>query len=346
MERKHQVFLSSTYEDLQKERQEVIHVLLELDCIPSGMELLPAADDDQWSLIKGVIDDCDYYIVIIAGRYGSIGPDEVSYTEMEYRYAVETDKPVVAFLHGKPGSIPSENTETTEEGRAKLQAFRELVKQKMCKNWNSPHELGSVVARSLVQLKKKHPGVGWVRGDQIPERATTEILGLHKQIERLEEKLQKARTHAPSDTKHLAQGDDLFEIAFFCESGIFGDKTVRLTASQSWNQIFFTISPLLIQESNEHSMRRALENQFLPEVRDYFSQSQPSEDIFANNTCRIDDDCFRTIIVQLRALGLIGKSTRTRSVKDTESYWTLTPFGDNIMNRLRAISRVGTGEDT
>ena len=123
-------------------------------------------------------------------------------------------------------------------------------------------------------------------------------------------------------------------------------KTVRLTASQSWNQIFFTISPLLIQESNEHSMRMALENQFLPKVRDYFSQSQPSGDIFADNTCRIDDDCFRTIIVQLRALGLIGKSTRTRSVKDTGSYWTLTPFGDNIMNKLRAISRVGTGEDT
>ena len=39
MDRKHQVFVSSTYEDLQKERQEVMHVLLELDCIPSGMEL-------------------------------------------------------------------------------------------------------------------------------------------------------------------------------------------------------------------------------------------------------------------------------------------------------------------
>ena len=51
MERKHQVFVSSTYKYLVKERQEVIHALLELDCIPAGMELFPAADEDAWSLI-------------------------------------------------------------------------------------------------------------------------------------------------------------------------------------------------------------------------------------------------------------------------------------------------------
>jgi Domain of unknown function (DUF4062) len=36
------------------------------------MELFPAANDDQWTLIQRVIDDCDYYLIIIAGRYGSV----------------------------------------------------------------------------------------------------------------------------------------------------------------------------------------------------------------------------------------------------------------------------------
>lgn len=57
-----------------------MQALLELDCIPSGMELFPAADDDQWTLIKRVIDDCDYYIAIIAGRFGSAGPEGKSFT--------------------------------------------------------------------------------------------------------------------------------------------------------------------------------------------------------------------------------------------------------------------------
>lgn len=57
MDKRYQVFVSSTYADLQDERQEVMQALLELDCIPAGMELFPAANEDQWTLIKKVIDD-------------------------------------------------------------------------------------------------------------------------------------------------------------------------------------------------------------------------------------------------------------------------------------------------
>ena len=88
-DKRYQVFVSSTYEDLQDERREVMQALLELDCIPAGMELFPAADETQWSLIRRVIDDCDYYIVIVAGRYGSTNKGGMSYTEMEYRYALD-----------------------------------------------------------------------------------------------------------------------------------------------------------------------------------------------------------------------------------------------------------------
>jgi len=52
MDKRYQVFVSSTYADLQEERQEVMQALLELDCIPAGMELFPAANEDQWTLIR------------------------------------------------------------------------------------------------------------------------------------------------------------------------------------------------------------------------------------------------------------------------------------------------------
>jgi hypothetical protein len=135
MEKKYQVFVSSTYVDLLVERQEIMNALLELDCIPAGMELFPASNDDQWSLIKGVIDDCDYYIVVIGGRYGSLGAEGISYTEMEYRYAIETGKPIIAFLHKDPESIPKKHTESTLEGQIKLSDFKQLAQQKMCKFW-------------------------------------------------------------------------------------------------------------------------------------------------------------------------------------------------------------------
>jgi uncharacterized protein DUF4062 len=166
MDKRYQVFVSSTYEDLKEERQAVIQALLELNCIPAGMELFPAADDDQQTLIKKVIDDCDYYLVVVGGRYGALSPSGISYTRMEYEYAVSIGKPAIGFIHKNPGSIPAEKTELSEEGRTKLNSFRDLVQQKMCKYWTTPHDLAAAVSTSLVKLKEEKPAIGWVRGDE------------------------------------------------------------------------------------------------------------------------------------------------------------------------------------
>jgi len=100
MEKRYQVFISSTFQDLQNARQEVSQALLRADCFPAGMELFPAADEEQFEFIKTVIDQSDYYIIISAGRYGSIHPEtKLSYTEMEYDYAVEIGIPIIRLLH-------------------------------------------------------------------------------------------------------------------------------------------------------------------------------------------------------------------------------------------------------
>jgi hypothetical protein len=215
MDKRYQVFVSSTYEDLQEERQEVMHALLELDCIPAGMELFPAANEDQWTLIKRVIDDCDYYLVIVGGRYGSTDSEGIGYTEKEYRYALEKGKPTIGFLHRNPEDLPARKTEKLEGGKEKLQKFRELVAQKMCQFWDSPADLGSKVSRSLIKLIKQHPAVGWVRADQLPsEDVSQELLAFRKKVEELEQELARAQTEAPKGTENLAQADDEFQLLF------------------------------------------------------------------------------------------------------------------------------------
>ena len=88
MDKRYQVFVSSTFADLQDERSNVIQTLMEMDCIPAGMELFPALDEEQFEFIKKVIDDSDYYLLIIGGRYGSLSDKGINYTEMEYDYAI------------------------------------------------------------------------------------------------------------------------------------------------------------------------------------------------------------------------------------------------------------------
>lgn len=342
MEKRFQVFVSSTFRDLELERQEVMHALLELDCMPSGMELFPAANETQWNLIKKVIDDCDYYVLILGGRYGSIGPEGISYTEMEYRYALETGKPTIAFLHRNPGKISSDNSESTDEGREKLRVFREAVEKKLCKQWETPQELGSVVSRSLIQLIKSTPAVGWVRANELADReATMELLQLRRRVEDLQTELSRVRISAPKGAEGLAQGDEEHSVEFTFNAtppGEYKSATWSTSFGTTWNDIFAAIAPLMIHEAAEPALKIAL---------DSFAQEQNFERLqgdkkFARHTLKhfkINESDFQTIKVQLRALGLITKNDKARSVKDSGTYWTLTPYGDEVMTQLRAIRR-------
>lgn len=181
MEKRYQVFISSTFQDLQNARQEVSQALLRADCFPAGMELFPAADEEQFEFIKTVIDESDYYIIISAGRYGTIHPETgLSYTEMEYDYAVETGKPVIRLLHKDPfNELKGEFIEQTDEGRGKLARFRErLSGSSMVNFWSDPSDLGAQVVFGILDTRKRHPTVGWMRSDNIIH----EVEGLSQRI--------------------------------------------------------------------------------------------------------------------------------------------------------------------
>src|SRR5690242_17524350 len=136
MEKRFQIFVSSTFRDLQDERREVIQALLEMDCFPAGMELFPASNKDAWSLIKRVIDQSDYYILVIGGKYGSVDAEGISYTEREYDYALHGEKPILPFLHANPDIIPAGKTELEPATRERLGNFRKRVEDSHhCKFW-------------------------------------------------------------------------------------------------------------------------------------------------------------------------------------------------------------------
>lgn len=99
MNPKYKIFVSSTYIDLKDERDQIIKAALEMGHIPIGMELFNAANETQWQMIKRRIEESDYYVVIIAHRYGSIDSEtKLSYTEKEYDYATELGVPTMAFV--------------------------------------------------------------------------------------------------------------------------------------------------------------------------------------------------------------------------------------------------------
>lgn len=173
MNKKYQVFVSSTYEDLKEERKSVSQALLESNCIPAGMELFPASNKTSWEIIKKVINESDYYLLIIAGKYGSTGIDDngnkVGYTEMEYNYAKSIKKPIIVFINKNIENIPVSKSEKSQAGKRRLERFKKKILNShiQVSFWYDIGTLISEIKTSIQSLIQDSPSNGWVKGADI-----------------------------------------------------------------------------------------------------------------------------------------------------------------------------------
>lgn len=342
MDKRYQVFVSSTYKDLEEHRGAVIQAILGLEHLPAGMEMFPAANEDQWSLIKRVIDESDYYVVVVGGRYGSMDADGISYTEREYDYAIETKTPVLGFLHKDPDRIEAGKTDQNDEARAKLAEFRRKVEGRPVKYFMSAAELGGQVALSLVALTRNEPGIGWVRGDKAMTVETErEILELKQRLAAAEAERETAQSALVVDTSELAQGGDAVTIPVVvtgqkrAEAG-WQKYQLEAEAQTTWDELFGDIGPAMIDEAIERDVRqRAAVHAFL--MLDEGEREACRG--LSNREIKIYNDDWDMIRVQFRALGLIDNGQKKRPINDMSKYLSLTDKGDRHLTFLRAVRR-------
>jgi hypothetical protein len=319
MDKRYQVFLSSTYADLRDERQRVFQTLMEMDCIPAGMELFPAADEEQWAFIRQIIDDCDYYLLIIGGRYGSLTAEGVSYTEKEFDYACEKGIRVVAFLHESPEEISVAKSDVHPSARAKLEAFRAKVANgRLVKFWGSADELPGLVALSLSKTIKSYPARGWVRA---PHASTEEILGelndLRKRLEASEQDAVqlRARLAEKSSRAKLASLDSTFVV----RGRHFTNRTEESwKRSVTWGDLFATLAPELLKPANDSGVSLAIARLVGP----------------GGTT---DEGILQTIKIQFTALGLVNVAYLETTKGDMALFWSLTQTGLEEMYARRTI---------
>jgi hypothetical protein len=331
MDKRYQVFVSSTYEDLREERAAVMTALLNLDCFPAGMELFPAADEDSLTLIKRVIEESDYYLLLLGGRYGTCPPgEERSYTHLEYDYALEVGKPTIALLHGSPKQLPLEKSENSEVGREKLAGFREKVQQKHCKKWVNLDDLTNAVYTGVTNLKKTRPGSGWVKGPAAGEEGLKdELLRSRREVEALREELALAQSRlAPVDVSEFAQGSD--EVAILIELVGDFDHRRQLRVNLSWNLLMRAILPLTFGGgTNESRIVNAI---------DGVARSESNAAIWSGwNHSILRPSELSKVLNQMVALGLIHAVCDPHRVGET--IWRATPYGEQSGARLLAIKR-------
>lgn len=189
MEKKYQIFISSTFKDLKNARLKVRDAILSMYHFPVGMEMFGALDEDQWEVIKRDIDASDYYVLIIGKMFGSEVPGEgISYTQKEYRHAVEQGIPVLAFLMKDDANVAKSFQETEEDRIEKLKAFRKEVETgRTVSYWSNPDELAGQVISSLSRQIGRKQRPGWIRASEFDiEKSHAELLELTEKVRELE----------------------------------------------------------------------------------------------------------------------------------------------------------------
>lgn len=269
MNKKYQIFISSTYDDLQDERQAAVEAILKAGHIPAGMELFTAGDESQMETINRWIESSDIYMLILGGRYGSIeSTTGISYIELEYDFAAALEKPVFAVvlsdnaLDLKLKSKGKVVIETEHPQEYKL--FRQKVLSKTCSFFSDCKDIKLAIHESIPDIKLRHELIGWVSASDIPDTNffLEEIKRISEENSMLlqeNENLQKRLEQLPKATKKGEDYDQLIEVLknIQIESILF-DKAQKVPAKITLFDIFYsTKDRLVIGITNQAGMSAA-----------------------------------------------------------------------------------------
>jgi hypothetical protein len=192
MDKKYQVFISSTYIDLKEERQAAVEAVLSAGHIPAGMELFSAGNEEQIKVIKRWIDESDVYLLILGGRYGSIEPiSGKSYIELEYEYASSLDKPLFAIIINENAldeKVKKQGKDVLERDNFPMyQEFKKCVMGKMCKFYDDTKDIKLAIYSTLQDFQIRYDLDGWVSGKDFKDAKyyTDEVLSFVKENEAL-----------------------------------------------------------------------------------------------------------------------------------------------------------------
>ncbi len=120
-------FVSSVFSNLRSERYEVIDSLLDFRILPISMEHFTVSTNGNFSDIMELIDDADFFVIVMGADYGSVDEDGVSWTEREYIYADKKGKQIVAIVSEDLAKLRCQDPDTLTESQRKQVEFSSRV---------------------------------------------------------------------------------------------------------------------------------------------------------------------------------------------------------------------------
>lgn len=321
--KRYQVFVSSTFDDLKEARSAVLKSILKLGCFPAGMEWFPSASMEQFEYIKKIIDDSDYYILIIGGRYGD-DSHGLSYTEMEFDYAVSKEIPVLAFIHEHPEDIPAKYYELDEAKREKLNNFRKKVMQeRMVSFWNTSDQLSSEVSSSLENAIKTTPRKGWERSLlESNEELLENNLKLKKENQQFANEIKRLKSELTFFNQDINQNINCIKIMINGSTVDSNDYKSIYHCDMTLKKIFSLWYPYLLEIVIDSQAKLLLEGVLCNHLN--------------LENFVLDDDCYVVIKGHLSQLNMLAEFSIRRAIGSSK-HLIVTDRGKYIWDKIIEI---------
>jgi hypothetical protein len=330
METKYQIFISSTFEDLKSERQQAIKAIMEMGHIPVGMEMFSAGDETQWQLIKRQILDCDYYVVIIAHRYGSMD-DGISYTEKEFNFAVENKIPIIGFIINDNARWAKTKIDMEPVLVAKINDFKTKIKSRIIDYWNNSQDLKGKVSVALVKQMNINPRTGWMKASNLSDPdVLNEISRLSKENAELRSEIdQEKNQEAASHLETLKKASKLLSVNKIKISFFYTDsESWENTTEFAYSAIFKLLAPELQGPKSTEQIANFIGIMKNPKKEKSVRASFP-----------VPSNTIKTVFTDFSILKLV--QVIKESNNNGNEMWVITDFGKEVYanERLKMLEK-------
>jgi hypothetical protein len=330
MSKKYLVFIGSCLEDLKNERRELPRIVMEMGHIPVSAASLAPADGNSSALVNKIIGECDYFIALIAHRYGV--PDETSALEAEYAQALSAGVPVIALIIDEKARWKGTKKETDPDLIRKLDDFKAELRKGRHAAWLNTAELRQKAQSLLIQAISLDPRPGWVPATQAAEPAVAnEIARLSGENEELKRRFRmengKLKTRLGEQIKHSLKVLALNRaaISFYYTSGENWENTQEFRCLR----IFNVLAPELSLGKTTGEISRFLGNVLNPDLDKTVRKDYP-----------IPSNTVKKIMADFSLLRLVKYSGAESGGGDNET-WEITEYGKELyaLYRIRQLER-------
>ncbi|OAI82161.1 hypothetical protein AYO36_15865 [Exiguobacterium sp. KKBO11] len=261
MEKKMQVYISSTYHDLSEEHEFVKQVILDAKHIPTDIKFLQdfSPTIQHSTLITETIEESDIFILIIGGKYGPQIFSNRSQIDFEYLIASKLNKPIFVFQlsdqmlnqKDRSGFISIPDIHETKY-KNEFYNFKRLVLSKhTVLNIDNEQQFKIRVVESLIAAED-HLGLnGWVRAEK--HHLLQEIKRLQRELEKIESKNEimiKVTSRPSTESRQTKLGSFTYEEILYALTS----RSVDIGDNQAKEFGFKTRYPTLLELLMEYHM--------------------------------------------------------------------------------------------